>query len=107
MEGEYDSEELRKEVCTPSLATSDVAFMALVQLLEAMVERPPPRALHDGYEDLTETPSTPVATSPTESQKPPPRPYIRRSRSSSSVNGSTDSLPSSPSIPGTLLEASS
>ncbi|KAG6917154.1 hypothetical protein DXG01_003667 [Tephrocybe rancida] len=73
MEGEYAGEELRKE------------------LLEAMVERPPPRPLQDDFlADLagpghtvaepTEEPATP--TSPTEA-KPPPRPYIARSRSSS------------------------
>ncbi|THH29900.1 hypothetical protein EUX98_g4280 [Antrodiella citrinella] len=65
MEGEYDSEELRKE------------------LLEAMVERPPPRAMQDGYitEDITlaeiQPPSSPqLPSSPTAA----PRPYIRRSR---------------------------
>ncbi|KAI9063604.1 RNI-like protein [Trametes sanguinea] len=70
MEGEYDGEELRKE------------------LLEAMVERPPPR-LVDEY-GSSEIPSdrertSPTPTSPQETKKPPPRPYIRRSRSASST----------------------
>ncbi|KAF8804912.1 RNI-like protein [Phlegmacium glaucopus] len=78
MEGEYAGEELRKE------------------LLEAMVERPPPRPLTDefgievisGLGDLPVTadrsPNIPMATSPTiEATKPPPKPYISRSRSSS------------------------
>ncbi|KAI0635207.1 RNI-like protein [Trametes polyzona] len=70
MEGEYDGEELRKE------------------LLEAMVERPPPRLVDEFGADNApaerEHPS-PIATSPQESSKPPPRPYIRRTRSSSSA----------------------
>ncbi|KAG5644426.1 hypothetical protein DXG03_008521 [Asterophora parasitica] len=69
MEGEYAGEELRKE------------------LLEAMVERPPPR-LQDDF--LIDAPAggeehrndDPPPTSPIEN-KPPPRPYISRSRSSS------------------------
>ncbi|KAF9002517.1 hypothetical protein BDQ17DRAFT_1306302 [Cyathus striatus] len=77
MEGEYDGEELRKE------------------LLEAMVERPPPRPLTDefgmeiipgagDYESEHNPPSNP--TSPTEAvSKPIPRPYISRARSSSSI----------------------
>ncbi|CAL1710893.1 unnamed protein product [Somion occarium] len=75
MEGEYDGEELRKE------------------LLEAMVERPPPRSLQDGFLDddihpLDVPPPTPV--SPQESAKPPPRPYVRRSRSSSTATVTLD-----------------
>ncbi|KAF8154473.1 hypothetical protein B0H34DRAFT_660189 [Crassisporium funariophilum] len=78
MEGEYAGEELRKE------------------LLEAMVERPPPRPLGDefgmemisgmGDPNLPERPSSlQPASSPvvSESPKPSPRPYISRSRSSS------------------------
>ncbi|KAI0826580.1 RNI-like protein [Trametes gibbosa] len=70
MEGEYDGEELRKE------------------LLEAMVERPPPRLVDEYGTDSIPSDrdrASPVATSPTELQKPPPRPYIRRTRSSSSA----------------------
>ncbi|KAI0371987.1 RNI-like protein [Pilatotrama ljubarskyi] len=70
MEGEYDGEELRKE------------------LLEAMVERPPPRLVEEfapeGAAPERDQNSS-AATSPPESKKPPPRPYIRRSRSSSSA----------------------
>ncbi|KAG6828374.1 hypothetical protein H0H92_008216 [Tricholoma furcatifolium] len=77
MEGEYAGEELRKE------------------LLEAMVERPPPRPLQDDYlldmpssdrfgpmspSTPTDEQSTPTSPEPT---KPPPRPYISRTRSSS------------------------
>ncbi|KAF8066528.1 hypothetical protein FPV67DRAFT_1767437 [Lyophyllum atratum] len=73
MEGEYAGEELRKE------------------LLDAMVERAPPRAtmgddflldLPTGTSETRNDASEATPTSPTES-KPPPRPYISRSRSSS------------------------
>lgn len=76
MEGEYAGEELRKE------------------LLEAMVERPPPRPLTDefGLEVSPllelEPPTSPLSrTSPvtTEPAKPPPRPYIRARSSSQSI----------------------
>ena len=68
LEGEYDSEELR------------------AQLLEAMVERPPPRTLQDGFldDDDIHPLDIPPPVSPSDPSKPPPRPYIRRSRSSSS-----------------------
>ncbi|KAK7692099.1 hypothetical protein QCA50_005505 [Cerrena zonata] len=68
LEGEYDSEELR------------------AQLLDAMVERPPPRTLQDGFldEDEIHPLDIPPPPSPSDTAKPPPRPYIRRSRSSSS-----------------------
>ncbi|EJF63717.1 RNI-like protein [Dichomitus squalens LYAD-421 SS1] len=66
MEGEYDSEELRKE------------------LLEAMVERPPPRMVDEYGAEVPPPLDKPI--SPLEEpKKPPPRPYIRRSRSSSST----------------------
>ncbi|OSX62071.1 hypothetical protein POSPLADRAFT_1181292 [Postia placenta MAD-698-R-SB12] len=66
MEGDYDGEELRRE------------------LLDAMVERPPPRAVLDDFgADLGPEPQPSPPTSPQE--KKPPRPYVRRSRSSSSV----------------------
>ncbi|KAI0360641.1 RNI-like protein [Trametes cingulata] len=70
MEGEYDGEELRKE------------------LLEAMVERPPPRLVEEFAPEgvpAERDHSSPTPTSPQEPKKPPPRPYIRRSRSSSSA----------------------
>jgi len=76
IEGEYDSEELRKE------------------LLEAMVERPPPRAVGEGFMDDGMDIPPPLPQSPTsptlESKKPVPRPYIRRSRSSSSSTVTLD-----------------
>jgi len=79
MENEYDSEELRKE------------------LLEAMVERPPPRALNEGFDDnVTEQSTSPIPPSPSEPQKLPPRPYIRRARSSSSNVNSPASQEGSP-----------
>ena len=70
------------------------------------MERPPPRALHDGFDELgspVPMPGSPVA-SPTEPQKLPPRPYIRRSRSSSS-DVSTLESPKSPTIPPPFREA--
>ncbi|CDO75859.1 hypothetical protein BN946_scf184833.g10 [Trametes cinnabarina] len=89
MEGEYDGEELRKE------------------LLEAMVERPPPRLVDEyGSSDVPSERerSSPTPTSPQETKKPPPRPYIRRSRSASStVSVDTQTL-ASPN--GTLTPAS-
>jgi len=74
MEGDYDSEELRRE------------------LLDAMVERPPPRAVLDdfGAEIVPELPVAPTSPQP---EKPPPRPYVRRSRSSSSTISTTDVPP--------------
>ncbi|KAI1798170.1 RNI-like protein [Ganoderma leucocontextum] len=66
MESEYDGEELRKE------------------LLEAMVERPPPRMVDEYGAEIPPPLEQPVPP-PQEPKKPPPRPYIRRSRSSSSA----------------------
>ncbi|KAJ7710586.1 hypothetical protein B0H17DRAFT_1324260 [Mycena rosella] len=71
MEGEYAGEDLRKE------------------LLEAMVERPPPRPLTDQFGLEIQQPEAPQpnqeAEPPASPQpaSPPPRPYISRSRSSS------------------------
>ncbi|KAG6896973.1 hypothetical protein C0992_004975 [Termitomyces sp. T32_za158] len=72
MEGEYAGEELRKE------------------LLEAMVERPPPRPLHDQDEflelpisdDRSEEPVTPTSPGDT---KLSPRPYVSRHLSNNSI----------------------
>ncbi|KIY47737.1 RNI-like protein, partial [Fistulina hepatica ATCC 64428] len=82
MEGEYAGEELRRE------------------LLEAMVERPPPRPL-DGLEvvDVVDDVLPPLPSTPTEPTKPPPRPYISRRSSSSSLQHQSPTLPSSPSLP--------
>ncbi|KAH7915505.1 hypothetical protein BJ138DRAFT_1187914 [Hygrophoropsis aurantiaca] len=98
MEGEYAGEDLRRE------------------LLDAMVERPPPRGFIDefGMEIVVQSPGvvdpsipassplSPTTTTTDEQPKPAPRPYVSRSRSSSS-NGQYDSptlstatLPSSP-----------
>ncbi|KAJ7044724.1 hypothetical protein C8F04DRAFT_595203 [Mycena alexandri] len=73
MEGEYVGEDLR------------------IELLEAMLERPPPRPLTDQFgieiiqqeqpQQQQQAPDGPDPTSPVD--KPPPRPYISRSRSSS------------------------
>ncbi|KZT70603.1 RNI-like protein [Daedalea quercina L-15889] len=76
MEGDYDSEELRRE------------------LLDAMVERPPPRAVLDDF-GAEIAPDLPLAPASPQLEKPPPRPYIRRSRSSSST---TDAPPEPPSL---------
>ncbi|EJD08451.1 uncharacterized protein FOMMEDRAFT_101852 [Fomitiporia mediterranea MF3/22] len=88
MEGEYDGEELR------------------IELLEAEVQRPPPRALNvDEFGmELPPLPASPLTpseapekllspTSPHEQNKPPPRPYLRRSRSSSSVASPVSTSP--------------
>ncbi|KAJ7229308.1 hypothetical protein B0H12DRAFT_1212926 [Mycena haematopus] len=76
MEGEYAGEDLRKE------------------LLEAMVERPPPRPVTDqfGMEILPQDvpppqdppPASPQPASPAV-DKPPPRPYVSRRGSSASL----------------------
>lgn len=70
-----------------------------------MVERPPPRSLTDAFEDeLLEKPMSPLA-SPLEPAKPPPRPYIRRTRSASSNVDSPESQ-EAPSLPGALPDSS-
>ncbi|KAL4242608.1 RNI-like protein [Abortiporus biennis] len=78
LETEYDSEELRRE------------------LLEAMVERPPPRNVTDTDEIIDGIPSSPPPQSPTqEHKKPTPRPYVRRTRSNpSSPTLDTQNVPS-------------
>lgn len=74
MEGEYAGEELRRE------------------LLEAMVERPPPRGIIDEFGmDLDMVAPEIASPPPGEPLRPPPRPYISRTRSTSS-NGSTGDL---------------
>jgi hypothetical protein len=87
------------------------------QLLEAEVERPPPRAVVDDApfglnETLPPLPSSPaVAESP---QSPTdaapgsgPRPYMPRRRSSqTSLNSSSPMSPTSPVAPGGLLKPS-
>ncbi|KAA1472653.1 RNI-like protein [Dentipellis sp. KUC8613] len=70
MEGEYAGEDLR------------------IELLEAMVERPPPRAILDdfGMEQASpERESSPPKPKAEEPAKPPPRPYIPRRTSSASI----------------------
>ncbi|KAH7890634.1 hypothetical protein F5I97DRAFT_1799297 [Phlebopus sp. FC_14] len=99
MEGEYAGEDLRRE------------------LLEAMVERPPPRGIIDEFgmelsiqtsplnavDDAPYSPSAGTASPVDEPQpqRPPPRPYISRNRSSSSNSVPTLSseLMQSPSSP--------
>ncbi|KAG1724709.1 uncharacterized protein EDB91DRAFT_1170321 [Suillus paluster] len=74
MEGEYAGEELRRE------------------LLEAMVERPPPRGIIDEFGMDLDVSAPEAASPPTEEPlRPSPRPYISRIRSTSS-NGSTGDL---------------
>ncbi|KAI6100340.1 hypothetical protein F5141DRAFT_1141856 [Pisolithus sp. B1] len=90
MEGEYAGEELRRE------------------LLEAMVERPPPRSIVDDFGmDLSlspviseEPPRSPIAEEP-QSQKLPPQPYLSRNRSTSSNSVHTLTSPTSESNPRT------
>jgi len=90
MEGEYPGEELRRE------------------LLEAMVERPPPRGIiidEFGTElsvqtaPLEEAPHSPPATEEPQPQKLPPKPYISRNRSTSSNSLQTVSDIQSPISP--------
>lgn len=88
MEGEYAGEDLRRE------------------LLEAMVERPPPRGIIDEFGmDLDIVAPEIASPPPGEPLRPPPRPYISRTRSTSS-NGSTGDL-HSPNSPTTMTAARS
>ncbi|KAI0693949.1 RNI-like protein [Cerioporus squamosus] len=92
MEGEYAGDELRRE------------------LLEAMVERPPPRLVDEyGAESV---PQDSAAPAPEEPKKPAPRPYIRRTRSSSSTlsvdsqgsgGGASPVIEKSQSLPGSAI----
>lgn len=112
MEGEYPGEDLRKEVYIyPSPITILPNVTSPCQLLEAQLERPPPRPITDDfleggpmppYEDpIGSAPSTPIIE---DAPKPPPRPYISRSRSSSAAVGGPDSpltpTHGSPVVPG-------
>ncbi|KAG2055296.1 RNI-like protein [Suillus hirtellus] len=88
MEGEYAGEDLRRE------------------LLEAMVERPPPRGIIDEFGmDLDVIVPEIASPPPGEALRPPPRPYISRTRSTSS-NGSMGDL-HSPNSPTTMTAARS
>lgn len=106
MEGEYAGEELRIEVCRiihlpvwPIIITGNDQLTCPIQLLEAMVDRPPPRSIVDEFgADITppDHPSSPVVPSPKpeEPSKPPPRPYIpRRSSSASTVTPKSATSP--------------
>ena len=118
MEGEYAGEELRKEVgvflTIPKpqiILILTIFFFLLSKLLEAMVERPPPRPLTDefgteivsGIGELPvmgdRSPALPAATSPTieTATKPPPKPYIPRRSSSNSILNLISPTISSPS----------
>lgn len=93
----------RRYVRLCSLLLPRLILVCASQLLEAMVERPPPRALGENFDPLAVEPTpaspvTPTVASPVESQKLPPRPYIRRVRSSSSN-------PGSPTIPSALAQS--
>lgn len=84
MEGEYAGDELRRE------------------LLEAMVERPPPRSIVDDFGmDLslsplvTEEPLRSPIAEELQPQKLPPRPYLSRNRSTSSNSNPTLTSPTS------------
>ncbi|KAI6040774.1 hypothetical protein EDC04DRAFT_2566656 [Pisolithus marmoratus] len=91
MEGEYAGEELRREASYLSHT-----------LLEAMVERPPPRSIVDDFGmDLSLSsvvsegpPCSPSAEDP-QSPKPPPRAYLSRNRSTSSNSAHTLTSPTS------------
>ncbi|KAI0254503.1 hypothetical protein BJV78DRAFT_1121395 [Lactifluus subvellereus] len=85
MEGEYGGEELR------------------IELLEAQVERPPPRAILDDLSLALDTPSvaSPSSPVPEEPPKPLPPPYISHRSSPTSVTSPTqlpeNGAPESPS----------
>lgn len=88
MEGDYAGEELR------------------VELLEAEVERPPPRTVLDDFgtmevDPLMEPPPTPTPTVQ-EPTRPPPRPYIPRRRSSQASLNSVSSTGSATSKEGSI-----
>ncbi|KIY66992.1 RNI-like protein [Cylindrobasidium torrendii FP15055 ss-10] len=100
MEGEYAGEELKRE------------------LLDAMVERPPPRPLSadefgNPLPDMDSPPlngsSSPKPDSPhvkpPEPAKPPPRPYIPRRGSNSSIMSLVSPTTGSPTVPQTVKEA--
>ena len=110
MEGEYAGEDLRREVrllspnrhlhpAHPAQTPQTHHSTLYPQLLEAMVERPPPRGIIDDFgmdvggpfEDDPPSP-TPSNLSPTPAP-PPPRAYVSASASSPS------SLPTSPTSP--------
>lgn len=103
MEGEYAGEDLRIEVSALTKAVH-VRFKTqlLLQLLEAMVERPPPRPLIDEFgmeldliprEELSPLLSPEL---PDETKKPAPRPYVSRARSSEAVSPTVGHLRTPP-----------
>lgn len=109
MEGDYAGEELRREVRAIKIVILCLNNSHFFQLLEAMVERPPPRPLTDDFgllEDIPDedhspnrSPNIPAAKSRVvESSKPPPKPYVSRSRSSS--NSILNLISPSSSTPG-------
>jgi protein phosphatase 1 regulatory subunit 37 len=111
MDGDYAGEDLRREVCV-FLSFLQNMTLIFAKLLEAMVERPPPRPLTDEFGlEILNTPREMIVHSPTtmtststdpssnthtpltsagESQNAPtpttqlPRPYIPRSTRSNS-----------------------
>ncbi|TFY76241.1 hypothetical protein EWM64_g7771 [Hericium alpestre] len=86
MEGEYAGEDLR------------------IELLEAMVERPPPRAILDdfGMEQPSAERTEPVTSpKPDEQTKPPPRPYVRRTSSASIMSPTVKVASPVPTLPPT------
>ena len=115
MEGEYAGEELRIEVRAflfhRSGALKRLTVTCSIQLLEAQVERPPPRAILDDLSLALDSSVAEVNSPVTEEQpKPiPPQPYISR-RSSPSLSsptqppsgGGLDSSTESPRSPSPL-----
>lgn len=90
LEGEYDGEELRMEVFLS--LSFQVSFTKILQLLEAEVERPPPRSISVDDEFISDLPPLPMSPALDGESVPSlgalsfpeSRPYLRRSRSSSS-----------------------
>lgn len=102
MEGDYAGDELRVEV---RVFDTDVGTSLIpLQLLEAEVERPPPRIMVDEFGQTIDggepmdIPPPPAPAPEPESPKPAPRPYISRRSSNASLRSqdSSNSVPVSP-----------
>jgi protein phosphatase 1 regulatory subunit 37 len=91
MEGEYDGEELRIEVRAFLARSMQVAHVMASKLLEAEVERPPPRAILDDLSLALDTSSVASPSSPVSEELPKPLSplYFSRRPSPSSVTSPT------------------
>ena len=103
MEGDFAGDELLIEVCHFLSSTCNFSEHTSVQLLEAEVERPPPRVVLDDFGMPLEVSSpnveSPLSPKPEveEPPKPAPRPYISRRGSAASLRSQDSaSAPASP-----------